>query len=323
MEIIIERGKIVKLSELGDYSIALDGFVQGPQIDAEHHRFSFDHHAKCFRFSTLASCQQAWSAVMLGLDPEPYSVYCNDVDVDVCASVWCLKNSDRCNEPLVSKLIDAIGKGDAYAGAFETNGMRKTVEWICAPETESRRNGDYEKLSNDGLNPIMESILHRIGSYVDGNAASEIAKYQTNTEFKILNNENGWVLIETQDPHALAAIWQAGFDKAVLIRPLADKSTAVTFAKRSDFIEGFNLNKIYKSMNELEPGAGGGSTIGGCVRNADGSRSRLSIKQIVYAVNRALGLVDVKAAKSVQKQSRPPRRASKAKKKAVQRSVKE
>lgn len=285
MEIIIERGKTVKLKDLPEYSIALDGMVQGPEFDEENHRYSFDHHAGCSRFSTLSSCEQAWTAIMLGLDPEPYTIYCNDVDSDVCAAVWCLKNPDRCKEPLVAKLIDAIGKADRYAGAFEINGMKKIVEWVCSPETDSKRNGDYEKLSNEGLKPILESILHRIDLYVDGGSSIEVAKQPQHGEFKVLRNENGWALIETNDPHALGAIWQAGFNKVVILRPLEDKSTAVTLAKKSDFIDGFPLPKIYKAFNEIEPGWGGSSTIGGCVRNADGSRSKLKPTQISKVID--------------------------------------
>jgi hypothetical protein len=286
MEIIIERGKIDSLKSLPEYSIALDGFVQGPSTDDyENHRYSFDHHAGCSRFATLSSCEQTWTAIMLGLDPSLYNIYCNDVDADVCASIWCLKNPERCKESLVEKLITAIGRADRYAGAIEMNGMKKIIEWVCAPETESKRNGDYEKISNDGLKSILESILHRIDLYVNGEASVEFSKQQINSEFKVIRNENGWSLIESHDPHSLAAIWGAGLDKVVVIRPLEDKSTAVTIAKKSEFIEGFPIKKIFSELNKIEPGWGGGSTIGGAPRNEDGSRSKLNINQIINTID--------------------------------------
>lgn len=300
MNIIIERGKIETLKNLPDFSICLDGFCQGPQIDEENHKYSFDHHDGCSRFSTLSACEQAWTAVMLGLDPENYTIYCNDVDIDVCAAIWCLKNADRCKEPLVAKLMDAIGKSDRYAGAFEINGMKKVVEWVSLPETDSKKNGDYEKLSNDGLRSIMESILHRIDSYVDGESSIEVAKQTFNTEYKVLRNENGWALIESNDPHSLSSIWHAGFHKIVLIRHLADGSTSVTVAKKSDFIEDFPLKKIFNAFNKVEPGWGGGSCIGGCVRNQDGSRSKLSIDEMVQ-------IVDSVVSKNKKRQSKIPK----------------
>lgn len=285
MDIVIQRGKTVTLKSLPEYSIALDGFVQGPAIDDENHRYSFDHHAGCSRFSTLSSCEQAWTAVMLGLDPLNYTIYCNDVDADVCAAIWCLKNADRCKEPLVAKLIDAIGKADRYAGAFDVNGMKKIVEWICAPETESKKNGDYEKLSDDGLKPILESILHRIDSFANGESSIEVSKQVLNSNFKVIKNESGWALIEVNDPHALGAIWASGFNRIVVARKQADDTIAYTIAKRSEFIDNFPISTIFEALNEIEPGWGGGSTIGGAPRNADGGRSKLSYEQISTVID--------------------------------------
>lgn len=285
MNIVIDRGKTCSLKELPNYSIALDGFVSGPLIDDENHRYSFDHHDGCSRFSTLSACEQAWTAVMLGLDPSPYTIYANDVDADVCAAIWCLRNPERCKEPLVGKLIDAIGKSDRYAGAFEINGMKKIVEWVCAPETDSKRNGDYEKLSNDGLQSILEAILHRIDLYTAGEASIEVAKQQCNNEFKVLRNENGWALIESNSPHSLAAIWAAGFERIVLIRHLED-SIAVTVARKSEFIEGFPMKKIFSALNKIEKGWGGGNVIGGAPRNPDGSRTKIPLEKLIEIVDR-------------------------------------
>jgi len=288
MEIIIERGKVTTLKSLPEYSIALDGFVQAPQSDGETKRFSFDHHDGCSRFATISACEQAWTAIMMGLDPSTYTVFCNDVDADVCASVWCLKNPDRCKEPLAKKLIDAIGLADRYAGALSINGMGKVVEWVCAPETDSKRNGDYEKISNDGLKSILEAILHRIDMYVDGEAMEEIAKQQPHGNFKVIRNDNGWALIESNDPHSLGAIWSAGFERILIVRPLEDKSTAVTIARKSEFIDGFPIKKIFLELNKVEAGWGGGATIGGAPRNEDGSRSKLSIKKITEIVDEVI-----------------------------------
>lgn len=285
MNIIIDRGKTCKLEEMPEWSICLDGFVQGPQVDPEHHRFSFDHHSGCLRFCTTAACMQAWTAVLLGLDPSNYTVYANDVDADVCMAIWCLKNPDRCSEPLVSKLVNAIGQADMHGGAFCLNGMTKTVEFICAPETDSKRNQDYYKLSNDGLKSILEAVLHRIDLYVDGEASIEVAKQQKHGEYKILRNENGWVLVESNDPHCYSSIYQAGFERVVLVRPQDDGSLAISLAKRSDFIEGFPLEKMYEELNKLEAGWGGSSSVGGAPRNPDGSRSHLPLETIVKVID--------------------------------------
>lgn len=285
MNIVIKRGKTCKLSELQPYSLALDGYVQGPSLDTENHRYSFDHHSGCLRFCTTATCTQVWTAIMGGLDPTKYTVFCNDVDIDVCLSIWLLKNYDRCSEPLVKKLVDAVGLGDMHAGAIPLNGMSKAVEWISDPQTSSLRNGDYHKLSDDGLLTVLESILHRITQYVNGEAAVDIAERESNSEFEIKRNENGWVMVESQNPHIYTTLYRAGFDRIVLIRPQDDGSNAVSLAKRTDFIDNFPLEKMYLELNKLESGWGGSSSIGGAPRNKDGSRSRLSLETIAEVVN--------------------------------------
>ena len=73
MDIVIKRGEVVALEDLPPYSIALDGFVQGPQIDTVNHRYSFDHHKGCLRFCTTSACMQAWTAVLLGLEPDKFT----------------------------------------------------------------------------------------------------------------------------------------------------------------------------------------------------------------------------------------------------------
>lgn len=285
MNIVIERGKVCKLKDLPAWSIALDGFVQGPEIDTDNHRYSFDHHHGCLRFCTTATCVQAWTAIMGGLDPSKYTIYCNDVDIDVCVAIWVLKNPDRCSEPLVKRLVEAIGLGDMHAGAISINGLTKAAEWVAAPQTDSLRNGDYHKLSNDGLMTVLESILHRITQYVNGEASADIADRETQSNFDIKRNENGWVLVESSDPHVYTSLWRSGFDRVVLIRPQEDNSTAISIAKRTDFIDNFPLNKIFKELNKLESGWGGGTTIGGAPRNGDGSRSKLPLQTVVDVVN--------------------------------------
>lgn len=298
MDIIIKRGVKVELDTLPEYSICVDGFSPGPAVDPEHHRFSFDHHEKCLRYCTTSACNQTWTAILLGLDPSGYTIYANDVDADVCLSIWCLKNPDRCQDPLVKKLVDAVSLGDMHGGAFPfpNNGMAKTVEWISAPETDSRRHNDYSKVSDGGLSSIMEAVLHRIDLYVDGEASIEVAKQPKHGEFKILRNENNWVLVESVDPHAFGAIYHAGFDRIVLVRPQGDGTNSITLAKKSDFVGGFPLVKFYDELNKIEPlysdgkkySWGGGSSIGGAPRYPDGSRTKLAISKITQVIDDVL-----------------------------------
>ena len=284
--IIIERGKTVKLEELEEYSVAIDGFVIGPQIDALHHKFSFDHHGtEILRHATSSASFQSWVACMLGLEAERFNYFINHVDSDSALAVWTLKNSSRCSEPLVKKLVDAVNLSDCFGGALVFNGNSKLVEWVSAPEVEARRCGDYDKLSNEGLRNILDSILARIDLYVNGDASIEISKNHPHCEFKVLSNENDWVMVESDDSHVYSALYHSGFDRLVVVHQLADKSYCFSVAKRSDFIPNFDLFEIFSQLNKLEPGWGGGSTIGGAPRNPDGSRSRLTPDQVREIVN--------------------------------------
>lgn len=283
--VILKRGKIWTLEELPDYSVALDGAVQSPQIDSKNHRFSFDHHSGCLRTFTLATCQQVYTSIALGLEPAKYKIFLNDSDIDVCLALWLLKNPERITEPLVKKIVEAVGIGDMHAGAISLNGMSKAVEWISAPQTDSIRTGDYNKLSDEGLLTVLESVLHRIDQFVNGTATTEISEQEAHGEFKILSNENDWVLVDSNDPHVYQKLYTSGFDRIVLTHKQSDGSTSVSLAKRSDFIDKFPLEKMYKEFNKIEPGWGGSSSIGGAPRNSDGSRSKLSIKIITEVVN--------------------------------------
>lgn len=288
MDIIIGRGKVIPFKSLSSYSIALDGACQGPAIDSINNRYSFDHHAGCLRFCTSSACMQTLDAIILGLDPMKYTIYINDVDMDVVMSIWCLKNPDKCNDSKVRQLVEAVGKQDMHAGAYPLNGMSKMVEWLSAPQTDSVRNGDYNKLSDNGLLTVMESMLHRVDKYISGEALSDIAATELHGEFEIKKNDNGWILVESQDPHVYSALYRAGFSRIVLVIPLDDGSLAVSIAKKSDFVENFPNEKIYSNLNKLEHGWGGGSSIGGAPRHEDGSRSRLSLDTIVEVVNRSI-----------------------------------
>lgn len=298
--IVIERGKHSLLEELPCYSIAVDGRVQGPKIDSRNHRYSFDHHFGCLRFCTLAACQQAATAVLLGLDPTEYTAYLDDTDIDVCMAVWCLENPERVSEPLAKKLIDAIGTLDMHAGAFSINGMMKTVEWVSAPETDAKRNKDYEKLSNDGLRSILEAVLHRIDQYVNGEASEDIAEYskqvllkRDHDDFKIIRNENGYAVVEAADPHIYARLWKAGFERLLVVRPRTD-TLDCTIIKKSDFVDCFDIPKFFDELNKIEGLInaefkwGGGTTCGGPPRKPGGMRSSLKLEVVIGTMDKVI-----------------------------------
>ena len=60
----------------------------------------------------------------------------------------------------------------------------------------------------------------------------------------------------------------------VVHRPAVGETIAYTVGKQSDFV-AFDVAAFLEACCQLEPGWGGGSSIGGAVRRPDGSRSRL------------------------------------------------
>lgn len=288
MEIIIERGKTVKLDELPHKSIAIDGFASdGPRLDPDNERFSFDHHNNCSRFATNSSCMQSYLAINLGLDPSDYTVFANDVDIDVCASIYVLKEYEKCKElPLLKKLIDAINIGDVFGGSINLNGMSKVVSYISAPELDSKKTGDFENLSDSSLLNILEATMHRIDEYVNGDINSSQMEPVKHGIFRVVKEFSNWVLVESSDTHVYPHLYSCGFDRIVRYNKQKDGSLAITLAKKSDFITGFPITKMIEEFNKIEPNWGGGTSIAGSPRNSDGSRSKLALDKIIEVIEK-------------------------------------
>ena len=288
MEIVIQRGKTVKLDDLPRRSIAIDGFASdGPRLDPDNERFSFDHHNNCSRFATNSSCAQAYLAINLGLDPSNYKIFANDVDTDVCVSIFVLKEFERVKElPLLKKLVDAVNIGDCFGGSIPINGMGKILNYISAPEIDSKKTGDFEHLSSSGLLNILEATMHRIDEYVNGDINSSQLDAVKHGEFKIIKEFPTWVLVESADTHIYAHLYSCGFDRIVRYNKQKDGSLSITLAKKSDFITGFPIIKMIEEFNKIEPNWGGGSSIAGSPRNLDGSRSKLPLEKITEIVEK-------------------------------------
>jgi hypothetical protein len=174
----------------------------------------------------------------------------------------------------------------------------KAVEWVSAPETDAKRNKDYEKLSNDGLRSILEAVLHRIDQYVNGEASEDIAEYskhlkRDHDDFKILRNENGYAVIEAADPHIYTRLWKAGFERLLVVRPRTD-TLDCTIIKKSDFVDNFDVLDFFHALNEVEGLIdsdykwGGGTTCGGPPRKPGGLRSSLKLQTVIETIDKTI-----------------------------------
>ncbi|MBI5547555.1 MAG: hypothetical protein HY901_27040 [Deltaproteobacteria bacterium] len=286
MRLVIERGKTVELAELPPWSIALDGYVQGPRLDNILHRYSFDHHKDCIRLITTATCEQVRDAILLGLDPSRYTAYVNDVDTDTALALWELRNPFRLREPKVGHYIASAGLLDAHGGGYPLVYERRQIEWIGVPETEARISGEYEKLSAQELSQLIDRIGERFELLLAGKAPSEeeLRHIETKADFQRLFDGTGWTMVQAADPHVLFDLYEQGIERIVTCRPQKDGSHTYTVARRSDFVDGFDVPTILAALDAVEKGWGGGSTIGGAPRNPDGSRSRLQPRQVFELV---------------------------------------
>ncbi len=288
MKLVIERGRIVSFDKLPRKSIALDGYCQGPSIDAETERFSFDHHGGCVRHSTRATAEQVRDAIVLGLDPRGMTAFCNDVDLDTALSVWLLANPHRAGEELVGQLVNTAGHLDAHSGAYPiAEAMRHVIEWLSEPETEARADGSYWSMDNTALAKLLGDVSRRIDVYTRGEASADITHFVIDERYVVEHEGTEWMLALTVGTRAHAAVFRDGYLRTVLYRQLPDKTYGYTIAKRSEFVKFFPVPEILAKLSEREPGWGGGSTIGGAPRHPDGSRSKL-LPTEVFAIVEAV-----------------------------------
>jgi hypothetical protein len=281
MEIVIDRGRTVLFEDLAPRSVALDGYVLGPRIDAENERYSFDHHGDCVRHATRSSAEQVHDAIVLGLTPRHLTVYLNDVDLDTALAVWLLRHTERAREPLVNRLVHGAGLLDAHSGAFPLAGDLPTiVEWISEPETRARASGVYYQLDAAGLRNLLDEIGRRVSVYADGASAAYTEDFRIDNRYEVLHRGTGWVLVESLGTRAHARLFADGHERVVIHTTLPDGTHGYTVAKRSEFVKCFPVMRILAALDAREPGWGGGSTVGGAPRNADGSRSTLRTEEV-------------------------------------------
>jgi len=289
MKIVIERGRTVPFDALPTRSVALDGYVLGPCIDAERERYSFDHHGDCVRHATRATAEQVHDAIALGFEPRCLTVFLNDVDLDTALAVWLLRNVERAQEPLVNRLVSVAGLLDAHSGAYPLSGeMPTVVDWLSEPETTARASGAYYELDTAGMQSLLDEIGRRVSVYADGASQAYTTSFRLDNRYKILRPGTGWSMVESLGVRAHARLFHEGHKRVVIHTHLRDGSHGYTVAKQSEFVKGFPVPQILAALAAAEPGWGGGSTVGGAPRNADGSRSRLDPDAVFDIVEAAV-----------------------------------
>jgi hypothetical protein len=305
-KLIIQRGKKWEISELTPKTIALDGAVEGPYLDAENEIFSFDHHGNCIRGITLATCEQVRDFLALGLDVTGYSVLLNDIDLDSALSAWLLTYPTRASEPLVEKLVHMAGRQDAHAGAYPFKESEHILDFIAEPETKMRKDASYQNCSNEILTFVLEAIWRRIEQYADGKLPDlSKAKDSEKEDYEVVKKGTNWKLVKMNGERSLRGLARDNVNRYVGFRKLShgegQSSLLVTIARRSEVVTGFPVGPANKkgtilwALNQVEPKRegrdddwGGTSTIGGSPRNSDGRGTTLEISQIFETVEKVV-----------------------------------
>lgn len=286
-------GQVCAFSALPENSIALDGAVQGPAVDAEKRRFSFDHHAGCTRLVTLATCQQVATAIRLGLViDEATEIVINDLDADTVLAVWLLLHSERVDEPRIKELVDRVGLTDAHGPIFAPHPIHREL----APAYGSK---EPQTLV------MLESFLLKLDTYANGEWKEPPARPERKSDGFAWSPKTGWVSVSGVT--GFDAVYSAGNLAGVLYADAPNGTRMYTVGKRSDLVplpvgpgavvrppkssEDYRKDTILGALAlkeiEVNPDQshsanwGGATTVGGSPRNPDSSQSRLTPEQVL------------------------------------------
>lgn len=278
------------------FSIALDGFVEGPpRFDAGPHdpnatggkrhepRANFNHHERVDRLATRATCGQVLMALRQGLfrcfrDEYGHraTVYVNDCDEDVCTAWFLLKNHHLCEQtinPLLNRLVAMEDALDATAGAYPFTAdlpVLRELAWVFEPYRKFRLNGGLDQRDPASYRSIIEDVSGRISKHIVG-AGDEIA---LDTRYEKIGGGPGWVMVKEIGAQARTGMFSDSISAYVSVREKAGGVWTYTIGRLSPFIS-MDLEGLTAKLNEVEGATddrwGGGNTIIGSPRKA-GSR---------------------------------------------------
>ncbi len=285
-------GQVLSFESLGGNTIALDGSVQGPAVDAASRKFSFDHHAGCIRLVTLATCQQVATAIRLGLViDEETEIVINDIDADTTIAVWLLLHPESVDEPRIKELVERIGLTDAHGPIFPPHAIHREL----GPAYGSK---DPQTLE------MLETFLVKVTQYANGEWKEPAVRPDRKADGFGWSPKTGWQRVS--GVNGFDEVYTAGFLAGVLYTNAPNGTKLYTIGKRSDLVplqlgpgatkrpptsvEDYRKDTILGALAlaELEGNPeqshaanwGGATTVGGSPRNPDGSQSRLKPEQI-------------------------------------------
>jgi hypothetical protein len=284
------------------YSIALDGYVHGaPFLDVRNDgpRRNFNHHEAVDRSCTVATCEQARRAVLLGLydlfrdtDGRRATLWVNDCDQDVCLATWILMNPDRAAEPLVRQLTQIEDLLDSSGGVFPMPHERDLlgeVRWVFAPYVSERNRGGLTGASSDRMRDVIDFVHLRIDRFVAGRA--DVVALEGGDTCRRIGGSSLWPLVEVKHPDARTRMVADGVRAAVELTACVDGRYTYTLWRRSEYIAWFPIPEILAALNVAEGhapyaigGWGGAATVGGSPRGCGSKLTPAEVEAVVARV---------------------------------------
>ncbi len=283
-------GTTVSLDALPPRAVALDGAVRGP-LQGQSDRWSFDHHDGCLRMVTLATCEQVRAAIALGGPAwfDGRTIQVNDLDGDTLMSLWLIANPHRARHAAVADLVRGVAAVDAH-GPPGTS--------LLHGEEEARQSAFYRDL-DDVLGPFHEraglrqrlpewpSLVDRVFERIDAQLTipAEDLRHKpfedshVDVVERLTVNGQDFVL-GTTEGFGFLTLYGQGVAGGILWCDAPNGTKKYTIAKRSDLVSEFPVKTIIETLNDREPGWGGGSSIGGSPRREDGGSSELSPSEV-------------------------------------------
>lgn len=278
-------------------SIALDGYVFEPACHARTERGlfeNFNHHDRCDRLATRATCAQVLMAIRGGLCeefPDPI-VYVNDCDEDVSLSVALLETpwaAESITNPRWNQLVAIEDMLDTTGGAFGFSLaaplLRETL-WVFEPYSRFRSSGELDQRNAAEFERVIRDIGDRVRQFVAGRGRS----IEPNGHTEIVSRGSGdWALVREHGPHARLDTFAKGLKKFVAFRERPDGKLVITVGRNSHY-RRFPVGQILARLNEVEGLTrnrdrwGGGDLIGGSPRIAGTSLPIEEITKIVEEV---------------------------------------
>jgi len=279
------NGDTLNLADLAPGAVALDGCVAGPVMGDEQDRWSFDHHADCHRMITQATCEQVLTATHLGFKWDGRDVWVNDLDGDTILSLYIIHRAVGCELERGTTLVDlvrGVGMMDAHGPAAAVllsgdepdlvNAFYQGVIYPTLGRNVQERFNEWDHL--------IETCFHLIDDLVGG--MLEVAEADAEP-VEVLQTEKvgnlSLVIAECPGFGGFKSLYLDDYDVVALVTDAADGSRRYTVGKVSDLVR-FDLTALLAALNELEPGWGGGSSIGGSPRLEGGVSSRLSPTEV-------------------------------------------